>query len=156
MICRDLRTFGRIWAKKCSFGSKKTLFLGQNVPYYMVHIAYLYWIEFTNLQSNAKQRICRKNSKYAPDENFCGYFCPRWKAVKFCHPVSTHCTDYRFSLIDSERPLGNLVLPIPEGSNYFSRSPLAARKKKNALNPKVLHLLRKMCWVVPEEQTSRS
>ena len=29
----------RLWAKKCSFGSKK-VFLGQEMHYYMVHIAY--------------------------------------------------------------------------------------------------------------------
>ena len=155
MIPRDLCTFWKNLGKKMPFWVKKSVSWGKNA---LLHGTYciLYWIEYANLQSRAKRRICRENSNYAPDENFCGYFCPRWKAVKFCHPVSTHCTDYRFSLIDSERPLGNLVLPIPEGSNYFSRSPLAARKKKNALNPKVLHLLRKMCWVVPEEQTSRS
>ena len=33
-----------------------------------------------------KRRICHENSKYMPDENFCGHFCPRWKAANFCHP----------------------------------------------------------------------
>ena len=27
-----------------------------------------------------------KNCKYALDENFHGYFCPRRRASKFCHP----------------------------------------------------------------------
>ena len=39
-ICRDLRTFWRsLGKKKCLFGSK-TVFLGQEVHYYMVYIAY--------------------------------------------------------------------------------------------------------------------
>ena len=65
--------FGRLWAKKCSFGSN-TVFLGQEVHYDMVHIAY--YTEF-NLQicNNAqKQRICRKISKDAPDEHICANF----------------------------------------------------------------------------------
>ena len=33
-----------------------------------------------------KWRICRENSKYVPDENFRGHFCPSWKAPNFCHP----------------------------------------------------------------------
>ena len=34
--------FGDLWAKKCLFGSKtaQTVFLGQEVHYYMVYIAY--------------------------------------------------------------------------------------------------------------------
>ena len=40
-------------------------------------------IKFANLQ------LCPKiNGKYAPDENFCGHFCPRRKAANFCHPAS--------------------------------------------------------------------
>ena len=35
MICRDLRTFRRLWAKKVLFWGK-TVFFGQKVPYYMV------------------------------------------------------------------------------------------------------------------------
>ena len=31
-------------------------------------------------------RICRENCKYVLDGNFHGHFCPRRKAVKFCHP----------------------------------------------------------------------
>ena len=44
-FCRELRfvaiyaLFGDLWAKKCIFGSK-TVFLGQDVHYYMVYIAY--------------------------------------------------------------------------------------------------------------------
>ena len=45
LFCRKLRfvaiyaLFGDLWAKKCLFGSK-TMFLGQEVHYYMVYIAY--------------------------------------------------------------------------------------------------------------------
>ena len=35
-----------------------------------------------------KRRICCENSKYAPDKNLCGHFCPRRKAANFCHPES--------------------------------------------------------------------
>ena len=39
-ICRDLRTFWiSLGQKKCLFGSK-TVFLGQEVHYYMVYIEY--------------------------------------------------------------------------------------------------------------------
>ena len=52
----------------------------------MVYIAY-----FTELNSKIwdyaqKRRICRENCKYALDKNFHCHFCPRRKAVKFCHP----------------------------------------------------------------------
>ena len=66
----------------------KTVFLGQDVHYYMVYIA-----NFTelNLQicNYAKRRICRENCKYGFDENFHGHFCPGRKAAKFCHPAFT-------------------------------------------------------------------
>ena len=45
LFCRELRffaiyaLFGDLWAKKCLLGSK-TVFLGQEVHYYMVYIAY--------------------------------------------------------------------------------------------------------------------
>ena len=45
LFCRELRfvaiyaLFGDLWAKKCLFGSK-TVFLGQEVHYYIVYIAY--------------------------------------------------------------------------------------------------------------------
>ena len=47
----------------------------------MVYIAYYTELK---LQLHAKRRICRANSKYAPDEFFCGHFCSRWKAA---HPA---------------------------------------------------------------------
>ena len=49
----------------------------------MTHIAY-----YTELNYAQKRRIFCENSKHAPDENFCGHFCPRRKAANFCHPAS--------------------------------------------------------------------
>ena len=92
LFCRKLRflaiyaLFGDHWAKKCLFESK-TVFLGQEVHYYMVCIAY-----FTELNSKIwdyaqKRRICRENCNYALDERFHGHFCPRRKPTKSCHPA---------------------------------------------------------------------
>ena len=39
-ICRHLLTLGNLWAKKVFFFKSKTMFLGQKVHYYLVHIAY--------------------------------------------------------------------------------------------------------------------
>ena len=56
LFCRKLRfvaiyaLFGDLWAKKCLFGSK-AVFLGQEVHYYMVSIAY--FTEFANLRLRA-------------------------------------------------------------------------------------------------------
>ena len=52
------------------------MFLGQEVHYYMVYIAY-----FTELNSKiwdyAQKRLaCRENCKYALDERFHGHFAP--------------------------------------------------------------------------------
>jgi len=63
------------------------MFLGKKVPYYMVHIAYYTEMNLQICNYTQKRRICRENSKYAPDENFCGYFCPRGKAANFYHPA---------------------------------------------------------------------
>ena len=58
LFCRELRfvaiytLFGNLWAKKWVSGSK-TLFLGQEVHYYMGYIAH-YTVQFANLQSCAK------------------------------------------------------------------------------------------------------
>ena len=65
----------------------KTVFLGQEVHYYMVYIAY-----FTELKSKIwdyaqKRRICCKNCNYALDENFHFHLGSRRKAAKFCDPT---------------------------------------------------------------------
>ena len=67
--------FGRLWPRKGLFGSK-TVFLGKEVHYHVVYIAY---------QTELNLQIC----DYAPDENFYTHFCPRPKAAIFCHPASS-------------------------------------------------------------------
>ena len=74
-------------SKKCLFGSK-TVFLGQEVHYYMVYIAHFTELNLQICNYAQKRRIFREHCKYAFDENFHGHFCPRWKAAKFCHPVT--------------------------------------------------------------------
>ena len=82
-ICRDLRTFWRTFGKKSAFLGQE----GQEVHYYMVYIAYFTELNLQICDYAQKQRICRKNCKYALNENFHGHFCPRRKAAKFCHPA---------------------------------------------------------------------
>ena len=85
-MCRDIHTFLEIFGqKKCLFGSK-TVFLGQEVHYYMVYIAYYIELNLQICDYAQKRRICRENCKYALDKNFHGHFCPPRKAAKFCHP----------------------------------------------------------------------
>ena len=71
--------------KKCLFESK-TVFLGQEVHYEMVYIAYFTELNSKILDYAQRRRICRENCKYALDENFHCHFCFRRKAAKFCHP----------------------------------------------------------------------
>ena len=52
----------------------------------MVYIAYYTKLNVQNGNNAQKRRICRENSKYAPDKKFCGHFCPHPKAANFCHP----------------------------------------------------------------------
>ena len=73
LFCRKLR-LRDLWAKKCHFGSK-TVFLGQEVHYYMVYIAYFTELNLQICDYAQKQRICRENCKYALDKNFHGHFC---------------------------------------------------------------------------------
>ena len=77
-----LEIFGQ---KKCPFGSK-TVFLGQEVHYYMVYIAYFTELILQICDYAQKRRIWRENCKYALDKNFHCHFCSRRKAAKFCHP----------------------------------------------------------------------
>ena len=89
-ICRNLLTFWRsLGKKKCQIGSK-TVFLGQEVHYNMVYIAYFTDLNLQICDYAQKQRNCRKNCKYAFDENLHGHFCPRRKAANYCHPAPTH------------------------------------------------------------------
>ena len=72
--------FGNLWAKKRLFSSK-TVFLGQEVYYFMVHIAFFTELNLQICNYVQKRRICRKNSKYALNENLYGHFRSFWKAV---------------------------------------------------------------------------
>ena len=63
------------------------MFLGQEVHYYMVYIAYFTELILQICDYAQKWRIWRKNCKYALDENLHCHFCFRRKAAKFCHPV---------------------------------------------------------------------
>ena len=62
------------------------MFLGQEMHYYMVCIAYFTELILQICDYAQKRRIWRKNFKYALDENFYCHFCSRRKAAKFCHP----------------------------------------------------------------------
>jgi len=89
-ICCNLRTFWRpLGKRKCLFGSK-TVFLGQEMLYYMVYIAYFTELILQICDYAQKRRIWRENCKYALDENFHCHFCSRRKAAKFCHPATLH------------------------------------------------------------------
>ena len=93
LFCRELRfvaiyaLFGDLWAKKCLFGSK-TVFLGQEVHYYMVYIAYFTELNLQICDYAQKRRICRENCNYALDENFHGHFCPPTKGCQVLPPWS--------------------------------------------------------------------
>ena len=52
------------------------MFLGQEVHYYMVYIAYFTELNLQICDYGQKQCICRENCKYAFDENFHDHFCP--------------------------------------------------------------------------------
>ena len=85
-IYRNLRTLWRSLGKKSAFLGVKTVFLGQEVHYYMVCIAYFTELELQICNYTQKRRICRKNCKYVLNKKIHGHFCSRRKAAKFCHP----------------------------------------------------------------------
>ena len=62
----------------------ETVFFRQEKHYFMVYIAYYTELNWQICNSAQKRGICYKNSKNAPDENFCGHFSPRRKAANFC------------------------------------------------------------------------
>ena len=53
----------------------------------MVYIAYFTELSLQICYYAQKRRICRENSKYAPDGNIYGRFRPRRQAANFCHPA---------------------------------------------------------------------
>ena len=71
-----------------------------------------------------EQRICRKNSKCAPDKKFCGHFCPRRNGANSCHPAPDYqlmWCDIMASLVRKEAfqgtdtPLCHLRLVLLQG-----------------------------------------
>ena len=73
MICCDLRTFWNTLGKKSDLLGQKQCFLGKKVPFYMAHIACYTELKLQICNCAQKERICRENSKIAPDEKFCGH-----------------------------------------------------------------------------------
>ena len=64
---------------RCETKFRLLVFLGHP----SIH-AYYTELSLQNCNNAQKRRICRENSKYAPDENFCGHFCPHRKAATLC------------------------------------------------------------------------
>ena len=86
--------FGRIWAIKCSFWSK-TVFLGQKVPYYMVHIAFHTELNLQICNYAQKQQIFF--AKIA-NNRLTKILWPFLRSPKGCHPgVWDHVSSF-FSL----------------------------------------------------------
>ena len=65
----------------------KIMFLGQEVHYYMVYIAYFTELNLQFCDYAQKLCIFCENCKYAFDENFHVHFCLGRKAANFCHPA---------------------------------------------------------------------
>ena len=57
--CRNLRTFWKIWVKKCFFGTI-TVFLGQEVHYHMIYTAYYTELNCQICNYAQKRRIFHK------------------------------------------------------------------------------------------------
>ena len=96
--------FAVIYALFVRLGGKKVFFLAQQRRILsksaLLHGLYWisYWIISANLNYAQKQRACCENSKYTPNENFYGPFCPRRKAANFWLQKSRR-----------SRRLGNLI-----------------------------------------------
>ena len=74
-----LEDFGQ---KYCLFFFVKTVFLRQEVHYYMVYFANYTELDLQICNYAQKRRICRKISICAADENFYGHFCPPQNAAR--------------------------------------------------------------------------
>ena len=83
LFCRELRfvaiyaLFGDLWGKKCLLGSK-TVFLGQEIHYYMVYIAYftrLNWQICNCAQNDVTKKLNTRLTKvfkpFLPSPNAC-------------------------------------------------------------------------------------
>ena len=64
------------------------MFLGQEVHYYMVYIAYFTELKLQICDYAQKRRICRENCKYALDERFHGHFPSDERLPSFATPQS--------------------------------------------------------------------
>ena len=66
------------------------MFLGQEVNYYMVYIAYLTELDLQICNYAQKRHIYREivNTRLTKFVWPIGHFCPRRKAANFCHPES--------------------------------------------------------------------
>ena len=104
------------------FGSK-TVFLGQEVHYYMVYIAYFTELNLQICDYEQKRRIYRENCKYALDERFHGHFCLRRKPAKSCHPaeVSDLCM---YFVCGKDTPVLLLVTRSPTILQVGAPSPM--------------------------------
>ena len=94
LFCRKLRfiaiyaLFGDLWAKKVPFWVKNSVSWARSALLHSIYCIF-HWVILQLCDYAQKQRIWRKNCKYALDENFHCHFCSRRKAAKFCHPADT-------------------------------------------------------------------
>ena len=87
-----------LWVKNSVCWARSALLHGTYCMLYLINLQICNYAQ--------KRRICRKNSKYAPDENYCGHFCPRRKAANFCHPVFSQTR----TVVDEDMWLQRLLL----------------------------------------------
>ena len=79
LFYHNLRTFWKTLGKISAFLRSNTVFIWQEIAY-----SSELNLQICNYAQN--RRICRKISKYTPDEHFDAHFCPHRKATNFCHP----------------------------------------------------------------------
>ena len=80
-------------------------FLGITLVFLRIYVLHII------LNKIRKFAITRKNSKYAPDENFWGHFCPRRKAANFCHPGLKHYCPMLNAALEWIDHMKNFVTP---------------------------------------------
>ena len=95
LFCCELRfatiyaLFGDLWGKNAFLGQKQ-FFLGQEVHYYMIYIAYSIELNLQICNYAQKRRICRKHCKYALDKNFHDHFCPQRCSATLSLQIDEH------------------------------------------------------------------
>ena len=114
--------FGRLEAKKCFFFGTITAFLGQEVHYYMVFIAYYTEMTLQICSYGQKRRICRKNRKYTTGEIF---LCeqPLWQ-IFFALAISMKRRSPKVQTGSTQVPSSALnrrsrTMTLIEGKNIF-------------------------------------